>query len=133
MTGSAGAAAAPRVSRVRELAGALLAYLMLAFIFTWSAWDDPTNRWIGICCDQQQSIWFLAWSPTALELGQTPLLTDRLNAPDGANLMWNGSSPLVALLFAPLTRAVGPILTYNIAVVAAIALSGLACFAALRR
>ena len=133
MTDSAGPPSTPGVSRVRELAGALLAYLMLAFIFTWSAWDDPTNRWIGICCDQQQSIWFLAWSPTALELGQTPLLTDRLNAPDGANLMWNGSSPLVALLFAPLTRAVGPILTYNIAVVAAIALSGLACFAALRR
>jgi hypothetical protein len=130
---AAGAEPAPGVSRVRELVGALLVYLMLAFIFTWSAWQDPTHRWIGICCDQQQSMWFLAWTPTALDLGQTPLLTDHLNAPDGANLMWNGSGPLLDLLFAPLTRLAGPILTYNVAVVLAIALSGLACFAALRR
>jgi hypothetical protein len=128
-----GAPSTPGVRWVRELAGALLAYLMLAFIFTWSAWADPTHRWIGICCDQQQSMWYLAWLPTALELGKTPLLTNHLNAPAGANLMWNTPSPLLALVFAPLTRAAGPILTYNVAVVAAIALSGLACYAALRR
>jgi hypothetical protein len=133
VTEAAGAPSAPGVSRVRELGGALLVYLMLAFIFTWSAWQDPTHRWIGICCDQQQSMWFLAWTPTAFDLGQTPLLTDHLNAPAGANLMWNGSGPVLDLLLAPVTRAVGPILTYNIAVVLALALSGLACFAALRR
>jgi hypothetical protein len=133
MTEPGGAPSSPGVRWVRELAGALLVYVMLAFIFTWSAWDDPSHRWVGICCDQQQSMWFLAWSPTSLELGQSPLLTDHVNAPAGANLMWNGSFPLVALALAPLTLAVGPILTYNIAVLAAIALSGLACFAALRR
>jgi len=78
-------------------------------------------------------MWYLAWAPTAIEVGQTPLLTDRLNAPDGANLMWNTPSPLPSLVLAPLTRTLGPILTYNIAVLAAITLSGLACFAALRR
>lgn len=133
MTDTAGAPAAPGVSRVRELGGALLVYLMLALIFTSSAWKDPAHRWIGICCDQQQSMWYLAWAPTAVQLGETPLLTDRLNAPVGANLMWNTPSLVPALVLAPLTRAVGPILSYNIAVVLAIALSGLACFAALRR
>jgi hypothetical protein len=78
-------------------------------------------------------MWFIAWSPTSLELGQSPLLTDHVNAPAGANLMWNASFPLMALMLAPLTLAVGPMLTYNVAVLAAIALSGLACFAALRR
>jgi hypothetical protein len=129
----AGAGSAPGASRVRELTGALLVYLMLAFIFTSSAWRDPSNRWVGICCDQEQTMWYLAWAPTAIQRGETPLLTDRLNAPDGANLMWNTPSPLPALLLAPVTRAVGPILTYNIAVLLAITLSGLACFAALRR
>ena len=121
------------VSRVRELAGALLVYLMLALIFTSSAWRDPSHRWIGICCDQEQAMWYLAWAPTALERGESPLLTDRLNAPIGANLMWNTPGTLPALLLAPLTRTLGPIATYDIAVVLAIALSGLAAFAALRR
>jgi hypothetical protein len=133
VTEPAGAPSAPGISRARELAGALLVYLMLTFIFTSNTWLDPTNRWIGSCCDQEQAIWFLAWMPTALELGQNPLLTDRLNAPDGANLMWSTFSPLITLAAAPITRAVGPIFAYNIAVLAAITLSGLACFVALRR
>lgn len=119
--------------RGRELVGALLTYLMLAYIFTASTWEDPGRHWIGICCDQEQSIWFLAWLPTALGSGQNPFLTDRLNAPDGANLMWNTFSPVFGLVLAPITRLAGPILAYNVAAVLAIALSGLACFAALRR
>ena len=133
MTDSGGPPAAPGASRVRELAGALLVYLMLAYIFTSSTWQDPTNRWIGNCCDQQLFMWMIAWAPTALELGQNPLLTDNLNAPDGANLMWNTSIPVLSLLLTPLTRGVNPIFAYNVAALAAIALSGLACFAALRR
>jgi hypothetical protein len=119
--------------RIREALAALVVYLSLAYLLTASTWRDPTNRWIGSCCDQEQSIWFLAWLPTALESAQNPLLTDRLNAPDGANLMWNTSSSVVALAVAPVTRTLGPILAYNIAVVGLIALSGLACYFALRR
>jgi hypothetical protein len=130
---SAGSAREPGAPSVRELAGALVVYVMLAYIFTASAWDDPSRRWIGICCDQEQSIWFLAWLPTALQSGQNPLLTDRLNAPDGANLMWNTFNPLLGLVLTPITRTLGPILAYNVAALMAIALSGLTCFAALRR
>lgn len=134
MTGTpAESAPRPAVPWRRELAGGLLAYLMLALIFTWDAWKQPWDRWIGHCCDQQQFMWFLAWSPTALELGQNPLLTDRLNAPDGANLMWNAAIPLIALLFAPLTRTEGPVFAYNVVALLGIAFSGLAAFAALRR
>ena len=122
-----------RTSRAREVLGALLVYLALTFIFTAETWQNPTAQWIGHCCDQQQFMWFLAWAPTALELGQNPLLTDRLNAPDGANLMWNTSMPLLSVLISPLTRGAGPIFAYNIAVLAGITLSGLAAFVALRR
>ena len=41
--------------------------------------------------------------PRALAEGTNPLLTDRLNAPDGVNLMWNTAVPLVALAVAPVT------------------------------
>jgi hypothetical protein len=124
---------APVRSRRREALGALLVYLLLTYLFTAATWQDPTNHWVGRCCDQEQSIWFLAWTPTALQLGQNPLLTDRLNAPDGANLMWNGAIPLLGLLFAPITLTAGPVFAYNVAVLLAITLSGLACFLALRR
>jgi hypothetical protein len=127
------AASPPVRSRRRETLGALLVYLMLTYLFTSATWQDPTNDWVGRCCDQEQSIWFLAWTPAAFELGQNPLLTDRLNAPDGANLMWNGAIPLLGLLFAPVTLTAGPVFAYNLAVLLAISLSGLACFLALRR
>jgi hypothetical protein len=123
------AGGAPR----RQLAGAVLLYLALALLLTASVWSDPGHRWVGICCDQEQSIWFLAWLPSAIEHGQNPLVTDRLNAPDGANLMWNAASPLLAAVMAPITLTAGPILAYNLAVLLAIASSGLACFLALRR
>jgi len=119
--------------RRRELLGALIVYGLLAYLVTGSTWADPSHRWIGICCDQEQSIWFLAWLPHALAAGQNPLLTDRVNAPDGANLMWNAASPFVALVVAPLTSTVGPVLAYNVAVLVGIAVNGLAAFAALRR
>ncbi len=122
-----------RLGNARLFAGALLFYLALAVFFTASVWKDPTNRWIGSCCDQEQTIWNLAWLPTALEQGQNPLLTDRLAAPDGANLMWNTSSPLLALLATPITVTAGPILAYNILTLLGIVASGLACFLALRR
>lgn len=119
--------------RRRELVGVAIVFIFLAYLVTFSAWTDPTHRWIGFCCDQEQSIWYLAWLPHALETGQNPLLTDRLNAPAGANLMWNSASPFVALVVMPLTTTVGPIFAYNIALLAAIALDGIAAFLALRR
>jgi hypothetical protein len=133
VTGSPRAAGDPGTPWLRELVGAFLLYVTLTFLFTASTWEDPSRHWIGICCDQQQSMWFLAWLPTAIEVGQNPLLTDRLNAPDGANLMWNTFSPVISLLVLPITRAAGPILAYNVAALLAIATSGLACYAALRR
>jgi hypothetical protein len=123
----------PARSRRREALGALLVYLMLTFLFTSATWQDPTNHWVGRCCDQEQSIWFLAWTPAALQAGQNPLLTDNLNAPNGANLMWNGSIPLLGLIFSPITLTAGPVFAYNVAVLLAITLSGLASFLALRR
>lgn len=119
--------------RRRELVGVAIVFIFLAYLVTFSAWTDPTHRWIGSCCDQEQSIWYLAWLPHALETGQNPLLTDRLNAPAGANLMWNSASPFVALLVTPLTTTIGPIFAYNVALLIGIALDGVLAFVALRR
>lgn len=126
----------PRRSRRslrRELFGAVLVYVLLAYLFTAATWQNPTSQWVGRCCDPEQSMWFLAWPPTALETGQNPLVTGQVNAPAGANLMWNASMPLIALVFSPITRIAGPVFAYNVAALLAIAFSALACYVALRR
>ncbi len=121
-------------SRVgRTAAGALLLYVSIAILLTAAAWASPATRWIGSCCDPEQTIWFLRWMPYALEHGANPFVTDQLNAPLGANLMWNSSIPLIGLVLAPLTLTAGPIVAYNVAIVASIALSAWCCFLALRR
>jgi hypothetical protein len=111
----------------------LVLYLVLAVLLTAETWTSPAERWVGGCCDQQQTMWFLRWIPSAVERGLDPFVTHQMNAPTGVNLMWNTWSPAVGLALAPVTVAAGPVVAYNVAVVVAIALSALACFVALRR
>lgn len=113
--------------------GALLVYLSIAVLLSADAWGSPATRWIGSCCDPEQTIWFIRWLPYAIEHGLNPFVTYQLNAPLGANLMWNSSIPLIGLVLAPLTLTAGPIVAYNVAIVASIALSAWCCFLALRR
>ncbi len=47
--------------------------------------------------------------------------------------MWNAWTPAFGLVLAPVTAAAGPMVAYNVAIVAAIAFSAFACFLALRR
>ncbi|HEY8168058.1 MAG TPA: hypothetical protein VIF84_05030, partial [Candidatus Limnocylindrales bacterium] len=112
---------------------ALATYLIFALLVTADAWTAPASRWIGGCCDQQQTMWFLRWVPTVLERGLDPFVTLQMNAPTGVNLTWNAWTPLIGLVLAPLTVAAGPIVAYNVAIVGAFVLSGLAAFIVLRR
>lgn len=114
-------------------AAPLLVYVSLAILLTADAWVSPATRWIGSCCDPEQTIWFLRWIPYAIEHGVNPFVTYQINAPGGANLMWNASIPLISLVLAPVTLTAGPIVAYNVAIVASIALSAWCCFIALRR
>lgn len=102
---------------------ALLLYLIGAFLVTWDAWATPTTRWIGSCCDPEQSIWFLRWVPYAIGHVSDPFVTHQLNAPDGVNLMWNTAMLPWGLLATPITLLWGPILAYNLSMLAAIVLS----------
>ncbi|MCU0505368.1 MAG: hypothetical protein MUE82_06275 [Chloroflexi bacterium] len=113
--------------------GALLLYLTLALLLTADAWRDPTARWVGGCCDPQQSIWFLQWLPFALREGVDPLFTTMLNAPDGVNLMWNSAmTPLAALAAVP-TAIGGPVFAYDAMIVLALAFDGWLAWLVLRR
>lgn len=117
----------------RPALGTFLLYLAGAVLLTSSAWAAPTTRWIGSCCDPQQSIWFLRWIPYAISHGMDPLFTKQLNAPDGVNLMWNALVPLLGVVAAPVTLLGGPILAYNVVMTAVIVLDASFACLALRR
>lgn len=116
----------------RPAAAAFLVYVSLAVLLTADAWLSPATRWIGSCCDTEQTIWFLRWIPYAIENGVNPFVTYQVNAPAGANLMWNSAIPLIGLAMTPVTLAAGPILAYNVAIVGSIALSAWCCYIASR-
>ena len=64
---------------------------MLAGWLTHGLWPDPGGRTLALNPDDQTLYeWFLAVDARAL-LGDFRLVTDRLNAPDGVNLMANTS------------------------------------------
>jgi hypothetical protein len=120
-------------SRIRELAAPLALYLALALLLTAEVWAAPTTRWIGGCCDPEETIWFLRWIPWAISHGSDPFVTSQINAPVGVNLMWNASIPFLSLVMAPVSLTVGSVAAYNVAIVLSIAFSAWCCFIALRR
>src|SRR6185437_208372 len=67
------------------------------------------------------------WWPHALAHGLNPFHASSIWAPQGLDLAWTATAPGMALLFAPLTIAAGPVVSYN---VAAILLPALAAWTA---
>ena len=124
----------PRLSgAATRLLVPFLVYLDLAVLVSNDAWTSPATRWIGGCCDPEQTIWFLRWIPYAIQHTTDPFITHQLNAPIGANLMWNTAVPFIALVMTPVTLVFGPIVAYNVAMVGAITLSAWCGYLALSR
>ncbi|MEV6812261.1 hypothetical protein [Micromonospora sp. NPDC051296] len=109
----------PRMSRLARAAtrhrGDLLVGLFFAALAGWlthGLWPDPTGRTLSLNPDDQILYeWFLTVDARAL-LGDFGLLTDRLNAPDGVNLMANTSVIALGMLFAPVTLLFGAPVTF---------------------
>ncbi|MBI3746431.1 MAG: hypothetical protein HY264_07925 [Chloroflexi bacterium] len=117
----------------RAALAALLAYVGGALLLCVAVWGAPTTSWVGRCCDPEQSIWFLGWTPYALGHGLDPLFTTTIGAPAGVNLMWNAFVPALGIAGWLPAQLGGPIFAYNTLVVAGNALSGWTAFLALRR
>ena len=72
--------------------------------------------------------WFYAWWPQALLDGANPFVTDAIFVPEGYNLTWVTAVPGPSLLLAPVTLALGPVVTYNVIGLAAPALAAWTAF-----
>jgi hypothetical protein len=78
-------------------------------------------------------VWALRWWPYAVAHGLNPLHSTLIGAPAGYDLAWVTSIPPLALLAFGVTELAGPVVTFNLLVVAAIPLSGWAAFVMCRR
>ncbi|MFC5944320.1 hypothetical protein ABUL04_24400 [Micromonospora harpali] len=125
------ARAAGRWVRLRAAVARHRADLLVGLLFTALAgwvthglWPDPSGRVLALNPEDQTLYeWFLAVDSRAL-LGDFGLLTDRLNAPDGVNLMANTTVIALGVAFAPVTLLFGAPVTF--ALLAGLNLAGTA-------
>jgi hypothetical protein len=118
------------------VSGAGLLYLALAigaFATIWFTRGAPSSTALGVGGDPQLAIWFLRWQAFALTHGHNLLFTAYLDAPQGVNLMWNTTAPLIGVALAPLTLTLGAVFAYNVAETLGLAVSALAAFVMIRR
>ena len=111
----------------------LLLYGALAVALFGAAWTDPLSRVVGGGPDPPVFMWYLRWIPFAISHGMNPLFTNYLDYPDGINLMWQTSIPLLGLLLWPVTATVGPVFSYNLLITASVTLSAFCGYVACRR
>ncbi|WP_131811251.1 hypothetical protein [Mycobacterium kubicae] len=112
---------------------AFFLYLLGAVVLTIGAWSNPTSGWAGNCCDQQQTIWYLGWTPHALAHGLNPFFTTQIGAPAGVNLMWNTPMTLLGLIGWLPAQIGGRIFGFNVLMICGIALSGFTAWLVIRR
>ncbi|MGH3647947.1 MAG: hypothetical protein ACRDTM_12325, partial [Micromonosporaceae bacterium] len=97
-----------------------LGYLAVAGYLTYGLWRDPAGHVLALNWqDQTLNEWFLAHGLLVWQ-GDGMLITDRLNAPDGVNLMANASLLLFGLLLAPVTALFGAPASFVVAVTLAL-------------
>lgn len=124
-----------RLRRVAVALGlpSLALYLAAAFAAFANTWTDPLHRAVGIPGDSYLFIWLLRWSAFAVTDHRNPFVTTYVNHPAGANLMWNTSVLVPGWLLAPLTSVAGAVLTFNLLMTLAPALSAWCAMLAIRR
>ncbi len=75
----------------------------------------------------------MAWPPFALGHGASLLQSDYVDWPQGISLMWNTSMLLPTTILSPVTAALNPVVSYNLLVTLAPALSAWAGYLLIRR
>jgi hypothetical protein len=90
-------------------------FCLVALLITKGLWPDPQTRALAAGADDQiLAEWFLSYGARVYS-GDFSLVTERLNAPDGVNLLSNASVILLGVLLGPVTLAFGAPVSFAIA------------------
>lgn len=87
---------------------AVLSFVALAFWITARLWLDPRQGIRDNPSDQAQFEWMMAHGARVVTDFAYPFFSDRMNVPDGVNLMANTSVLSVSLPMTPITLLLGP-------------------------
>ena len=111
------------------LALAIVLFAILSLAYFGGALTDPASRCAcSAGTDPETYMWFLSWWPHAVLHGHNPFHTTALFAPDHINLGAVQVIPAAAIVLAPITLLFGPLVSYNLLVVAAPVLAAVFAF-----
>src|SRR5580698_5278905 len=77
-------------------------------------WGKFTTFYAGQSSDPAYYLWCMTWWPYALSHRLNPFLTKLLWAPEGFNVTWSTSIPLLSFAAAPITLTCGPVVAFNL-------------------
>ncbi len=113
---------------------ALLGYVILAVVFTWPLLLHVDTHVIGeFPGDNFEYVWKTWWIADALRRGESPLVYPYMGYPDGYELAQSEITPIHTVLLLPLTLTLGEVVTYNLAMLLTVVLSGWFVFLLCRR
>jgi hypothetical protein len=105
-----------------------LFFLLFAIWVAHGLWRAPATRVLALNDDDQTLYeWFLSYDTRAL-FGDFSLVTDRLNSPDGVNLLANTSVIALGILLAPITLAFGVPVTFALIITGNLGLTAVAWY-----
>ncbi len=109
-------------------------FLALTVLFTWPLSLHAGQDVVDQFGDNMQFVWLIGWFQKALfQLHSLPLDVPQLNYPQGWNLARTEITPVQILMGLPFSLLSGPVLGYNLVMMATFALSGLSAFVWVRR
>jgi hypothetical protein len=112
---------------------AAITFVAMAVFLTAPLWFNLDHELREDPQDQAFFEWMLAHGARVLTDGVYPFVSDRMNYPDGVNMMANTSVLAVSLPMTPVTLLFGPHVAFNVFLTLALALTGVSWYFVLSR
>jgi hypothetical protein len=112
---------------------AIASFIAVALFLTAPLWFNLDHELREDPQDQAFFEWMLAHGARVLTDGAYPFFSDRMNYPDGVNMMANTSVLAVSLPMTPITLLFGPHVAFNVFLTIALAATGISWYLVLSR
>ncbi len=112
---------------------AILSFIAVSLFVTAPLWLNLDHELRDDPQDQAFFEWMLAHGARVLTDGVYPFFSDRMNYPDGVNMMANTSVLAVSLPMTPVTLMFGPHVAFNVFLTLALAVTGVSWYLVLSR
>jgi hypothetical protein len=112
---------------------AIATFIAVSLYLTWPLWSNLGHGMADDPQDQAFFEWMLAHGARVVTDGAYPFFSDRMNYPDGVNMMANTSVLAVSIPMTPVTLLFGPHVAFNVFLTLALAVTGISWYFVLSR